>query len=916
MSGGLIVIISFLYLAILFGLAFWGEKRAGKQKSLVNNPYVYSLSLAVYCTAWTYFGSVGRAYSGGIDFLTIYMGPTFMMPLWYIVMRKMIRICKVQRITSLADFISSRYDKSVGLGTLVTIFCVIGILPYIALQIKALDFGIQILQADSMSGFTITTSASILSDNAFYLALVLGFFTIIYGARKADVTERHEGMVTAIAFESILKLFAFLLVGIFVCWFAFDSPKAIFSLAAEQEALSKLFVFDGSSHYLEWLGISLLAAFALVLLPRQFQVSVVENVNEQHIEKAIWLFPAYLLLINLFVIPIAFGGYLLFQNQVVDPDTFVLAIPLLFENNWIAIIAYLGGFAAATSMIIVSTIALSTMISNQIIMPTLLNRPALLARLGNDLTKALLYMRRSSILVILILAYLYYRFAGQDISLINFGLISFVAVAQFAPAVFGGMYWKNASKRGAAAGIWAGFITWMLLLVLPSLPIIKEMSLIQRLPELLAFYEGPQSNILIAFFWSMFFNVTCYIYFSFSVKQSSRERNQAEVFVDINKYARVFEQSIMWKGLAYVKDIESILAKFMGEVKAKKQLKKYAAQQGKTIQSDERADAQLVNHAESLLAGAIGSASARIMMSSVVKEEEISINEVLDILKESQQIMSMNRELQDKSDELKRLSDRLWEVNEQLRLNDHLKDEFISTVTHEMRTPITAIKAFGEILLDNKELEDDERNQFLSVIVKEAVRMSRLINQVLDIERFDSGKQKLECTSCSIQEIINEAIASLEQLINDKKIVLVKDIQQQIPPIYADKDRILQVMINLISNAIKFVEEGSGKIIISAYYIDGDIKVNVIDNGKGINEEQPELLFDKFYQAQNQNTKKPEGSGLGLAITKKIIDHHGGKIWFDKGLKQGVKISFLIPSERKYRRKGAMDASEGVVAKD
>ena len=896
----ILLILIFGYLGLLIAVAYWGEKRSQKGKSLVNNPYVYSLTLAVFCTAWTYYGSVGQAAEDGILFLTTYLGPTLMAPLWWLWLRKLIRISKVQRLNTLADFISSRYGKNNGLGRLVTVMYLLGVLPYISIQIKAIANSTDIMLGQPADGMDYLFA----QNTALYVTLGLAVFTILFGTRKVDANQRNEGMVTAIAFESIFKLLAFVVVGVYVTFGVFDGFGDIFDRALVEESAQQLFLLDEQQGYGDWFWMIMLSSLAVILLPRQFQVAVKENVREDHLKKAIWLFPLYLLLMNVFVYPIALGGKLLFAGQTVDADTFVLAIPLFFDQEMLALITFLGGFSAATGMIIVSTIALSTMISNTLLTPWLVNRSNFQQMLHTDVSSMLLYSRRLIIVLILLLAYLYYSLVSERYSLVSIGLISFVAVAQFAPALIGGMYWKGATRSGAVAGIVMGFLLWFYTILLPltvEAGFLDDSILTDGLLGINALRPYPflgldsMSEFSHGIFWSLFLNSLTFLLVSLVSRQSSQERNQAEVFVDIFKYSTIFESSIVWKGTAYVGDIRQLLAKFLGEKQVNLAFREFGKRHHIDWKVQEEADFRVVNFAEKLLSGAIGTASARVMLASVVKEEDITYDDVFNILQESRELISANKELKKKSRELQEATAKLKLTNAKLKKLDRLKDEFISTVTHEMRTPITSIRAFSEILHDNTELEEDEKSHFLSTIIKETERMDRLISQVLELERFESGKQKLELKEVNINDVIYDAIDTLSQVLKEKQIIVQADLQKSISPVMADPDRLIQVMLNLLSNAIKFCNQEQGRITISSYFIDGDIKVNVADNGKGVPSEDLPLIFEGFFQASNQNFKKPKGSGLGLTICKKIIEHHQGEIWVENENGKGARFSFTLP---------------------
>ncbi|MBU6467506.1 MAG: histidine kinase, partial [Burkholderiales bacterium] len=465
----LVIGTSLAYLLLLVGVAYWADRRAAARRSVIARPSVYALSMAVYCTAWTYFGSVERAATGGMWFLPIYLGPTLAMVLGWTVLQKMVRIAKTHRITSIADFIASRYGKSQLLATLVTLVAVVGIVPYIALQLKAVS-----------SGYALLTSGSAVApahlhwsqDSAFYVALSLAGFAIVFGARHLDTTERHEGMVAAIAFESLIKLAAFLCVGVFVVYGLFGGLGDIFAQARARPDLAALLHAEqgGAYSWARWMGLMVLALCAALVLPRQFQVMVVENVHEDHVRRASWLFPLYLLLINLFVLPIALGGLLYFSSGVHNPEHFVLSLPMAAGQNALALFVFVGGLSAATGMVIVETVAVSTMVSNELALPLLLRLRLLdAAHQPSDFTRPLLMIRRAAIVGVLLLGYVYFQLAGDAYALASIGLISFAAVAQFAPVLLGGMYWRGGTRAGALAGLIVGFGVWVYTLMLPSI---------------------------------------------------------------------------------------------------------------------------------------------------------------------------------------------------------------------------------------------------------------------------------------------------------------------------------------------------------------------------------------------------------------------------------------------------------------
>ena len=907
LQGWVILLCSFAYLGILFAIAFYGDKRADAGRSIIANPYIYALSMAVYATSWTYYGSVGRAAANGVGFLPIYIGPTLMAALWWLVLRKMIRISKTNRITSIADFIASRYGKSSLLAGIVTVIAVIGVIPYIALQLKAVSSSFTILlHYPEIVVPAKARSVGVGSDTALYVALLLAAFTIVFGTRHLDATERHEGMVAAIAFESLVKLLAFVAVGAFVTFGMYHGFADIFERAATLPALERLVTLESAGGaYGTWASLIFLSMLSIMFLPRQFQINVVENVNENHVMKAIWLFPLYLLAINIFVLPIAFVGLMQFGSGNVDADTFVLTLPMTEKREGLALFAFIGGLSAATGMVIVETIALSTMICNDLVMPGLLRWKALALSTRGDLTGLLLAIRRGAIVLLMILGYAYYRAAGEAYALVAIGLISFAAVAQFAPAMLGGMYWKGGTRAGAIAGLTFGFLVWTYTLVLPSfaksgwLPLaFVEQGLlgIALLRPQQLFGLAGLDPIAHSLFWSMLANVGGYIGFSLLSGQSAREHTQALLFVDVFKVAG--KTSALWRGSASVNDLRALVGRFFGAARADEAFAGYAMSRGLASDKLLQPDADTVHFAEVLLAGAIGASSARVMVETVVQEEPLGIDEVLNILDETSQIMAYSHKLEQKSRELEAATGELRAANERLKELDRLKDDFISTVSHELRTPLTSIRALSEILFDEPELDRVQRTKFLGIIIKESERLTRLISQVLDLAKIEAGSADWHPAEIDLKELIEEAATAVGPVMVEQSVALRLDLPGSVPPVTADRDRLMQVMLNLISNAVKFCDKDAGRITIALTEQPDALRIDVTDNGPGIRREDQDLIFEKFRQAGDTLTEKPQGTGLGLPISRQIIDHLGGRLWVESEPGKGAKFSFTVPRKR------------------
>lgn len=932
----IILFVSFGYMGLLFAIAFFGDKRAEAGKSIISNPYIYALSLAVYCTAWTFYGSVGAAgRSGATGFVSIYLGPTLTMILGWPVLRKIIRIGKINRITSIADFIGSRYGKSAAIAGAVTIIAVLGIVPYMSVQIKAISTSFQLIS--QYPDIYMAKNAPHISgtmDTAFFVAILLALFAVIFGTRHLEATERHEGLVAAIAFESGVKLIAILSVGLFITYGLYSGFGDLFFKASLVPRIKELFVMEvTAATFTDWYNTLFLAMLAIFLLPRQFQVIVVENVDETHLKKAIWLFPLYLLAINIFVIPIAFGammyffdqcgsdpvcgqtlsggftGMLKFSNGNLDADYFALTLLMAEKQQGLALFAFIGGMSAATGMVIVETIALSTMVCNDLVMPVLFRLPFLKLKQKPDLSRLLLIIRRISILLIVLLGYLYFHYVVEYYSLVSIGMISFAAVAQFGPSLIGGIFWKGATRSGALFGLLAGFFVWVYTLVLPSLAQAGffPSDLLIHGPFKIALFNPTHlfgldvaqlgfNQYTHAVFWSMAANLGLFIGVSLFSRQNAMERKQAALFVDVFKYSAEPEKSSFWRATAPVADLRALLERFLGKGRTDDALTLYAREHHINWEKELIADAGLVGFAEKLLAGAIGSASALVMVRSVVEEEPPGMDQIMHILDETQQIIIYSRELEKATRDLEAANERLTEL-------DRLKNEFISTITHELRTPLTSVRALAEIVHRTPDLDPEKHHQFVGIIIKESERLSRLINDVLDFQKIESGRVHWQMVRLDFREVIEDSIYSTGRLIEEKNIGLTLDLPDTATRVSGDKDRLIQVMVNLISNAVKFCDPDRGRITVGmlpepAIVTAGRgrvLKIWVKDNGIGIDKENQEIIFQEFRQVVSSSRGRPRGTGIGLTITRHIIESHSGRIWVESRLNQGATFFFTLP---------------------
>jgi len=623
-------IVALGYLGLLFAIAFYGDRRAQRGLTGAREPVIYALSLAIYCTSWTFYGSVGRAASHGIDFVLIYVGPILLILPGYAIMRKILRIARAHNVTSIADFIGARYGKSRPVAALATVIAVVGVLPYLALQLQAVTLSFDALVSAS---FDAARSEHLppWRDTALYVALMMAVFSILFGVRHVHASERHHGLILAIAFESLVKLGAFLAVGLFVVFGLFDGPMQLFRQAMADPAVAAR--LEAIAFQPGWLSITLLAAFAFICLPRQFHVAVVESGRPANLRMAAWLFPLYLVAINLFVPAIALVGLLRFPDGT-PPDLFVLMLPISGNLSWLSLAVFIGGLSASTSMVIVESVALSTMICNELVMPVLLRRPSLRTGTGGAMGGMLLAIRRSAIFIVLLAAYGYHAVIGDRYPLASIGLISFCAVAQFGPALLAGLYWRGAHRNGALAGMAGGALIWAYALLLPSL---SEAGWLPSglgggaLPTVLAGSDLLTNGAV----WSLLVNLILLVGGSLLARHREHDRQQAQAFVAGETSIDAADSQSMGHAPAF-DDLKSLVARFLGNERADR------AFAGPTAAYRER---ELAAFTERLLSGAIGAASARIVVAAVLRRRWASTWASRAVLDEASQAILLNRDL-------------------------------------------------------------------------------------------------------------------------------------------------------------------------------------------------------------------------------------------------------------------------------
>ncbi|MBC7962829.1 MAG: GAF domain-containing protein [Steroidobacteraceae bacterium] len=1041
-----VALLGVAYLLLLFAIAYATDKARESGHSLVDNPWVYSVSLAVYCTSWTFYGSVGLA-TTGLGFLPIYLGPTLIFLLGPSLLKRLVSFCRAEGVTSLPDLLEILYGKGWALGAVATLVMVIGITPYIGLQLKAVGYTFDLLTGRS-------AASGILGDASFWAALALALFAGLFGARSLVASERHEGLVAAVVFESVVKLGAFLVLGLYITYGIGGGLPSIFEKALADPNLARLFLLgEGSGVSLTtWVSLSILSASAVILLPRQFHMLVVENVQPRHLQTASWTFPAYLLLINALVLPVALVGRLYGGDLL--PDFYMISLPLMHGHTGLAFLAFLGGFSAATSMVIVEAVALSTMILHHPGVAVLSYLFPGLRNPGNrDVSVHLLYTKRAVIFGVVLLGYAFKRSIGESHTLVATGLLSFSAMIQFVPAVLFGLCWKGRSRTGALAGLAAGFGIWIYTLLLPSFVDSGWMNDsfltqgpwgIQLLrPKALFGLQGFDiwTHALI---WSLLFNAGAYFTFSLLTSQPTDGNLRSGL-------------PAAW---ATRGELEELLTRFVGQKMAQEVLGALP----------ERASPQLLLEAsERCLASALGTPSARMIINSTLAWPREHAVEILDVFGGVSQTLVESREalerrlrelmvlheashalsrsldigtllqevlllikrefgfehlgvrlLDDKGvlrirshvglseeyalasamppsrdtyfgscfldarpvvvgdtreidkplllsrlvqampisafihapmiyegrvigvltaytsrgpmhftdefvelfaalanqlamaainaqlysevqayshameEKVTRRTDELEKANARLLELDRLKSDFLSTVSHELRTPLTSIRSFSEILLRYDVDDAEKRKKFAGIIHNEAERLTRMINDLLDLSKIEAGRLELFPEVLELGPVFARAVSSSQPLFAEKEIRVVSTVADSLPPVYADADRLHQVLTNLLSNAIKFSPE-EGTIRLSGIRQAGFALISVADEGPGIPPDRLEQIFERFHQVRDPQKSHPLGTGLGLTISREIVDRMGGNIRVESELGYGAVFYFTLP---------------------
>lgn len=878
-----LVLVSLTYVIALFAVAFYADRSARRGGTRwLRSPLTYTLSLSVYCTAWTFYGAVGNAARSGLEYLTIYLGPTLVFLSFWVLLRKLVRIGRAERITSIADLISSRYGKSSALAVLVTCLAVTGGTPYIALQLQSVTL--------SFAAFVPEDGTPLdLNATALWVSVGLAIFTILFGTRNLDANERHHGVVTAIAVEAVVKLVALLAVGVFVVWGVSGGVSDMMQMI---EA-SPVAAWQPDAG--RWVGMTFLSAAAVICLPRMFQVMVVENEDERHLTVASWAFPLYLFAMSLFVLPIAVAGLAVLPEGA-NPDLFVLTLPLALDQELLAMLAFLGGFSSATSMVIVASIALSTMVSNHIVLPLWLARQGPRATVSGDVRNVMILSRRLSIGAVLALGYAYFRTTGGTAALSAIGLVSFAGVAQVVPALLGGLYWRGGTRKGALTGLVVGFVVWGYTLLIPAIGLLPDgivqnglFGLAWLRPQALFGLEGVDP-LVHAIFWSIALNTVGFITVSLVTFPTPIERLQGTAFVN------VFDRSSgglgYAGGVAESEDLLVMAQRLMGGREAQALFQRVAAEQGKTGYLPDPTP-EFVNTLERELAGSVGAATAHAMVRQIDGNASVSVQDLLAVADESAQMLEYSNQLEAKSRELEQTARQLRDANEKLTALSVQKDAFLSQVSHELRTPMTSIRSFSEFLIDGG-ITDAERSRYSKIILDESIRLTRLLDDLLDLSFLESGQVVLKDQTENLRDILDRAMSSAG-VTQSGRLRVLRDTGSEDISIQSDTDRLTQVFINLISNAQKYCDANTPTLTILVTQNQGQIDVDFVDNGQGIPRDQQDNIFEKFYRLSDYSSAG--SAGLGLAICREVMARLGGTVSYVPG-QAGTAFRVSLPIMR------------------
>ncbi|MHC6528561.1 PAS domain-containing hybrid sensor histidine kinase/response regulator [Vibrio proteolyticus] len=986
MQGWIVIPVSLMYLVLLFMVAWYGDRQSHWLAKW--RPWIYSLSIAVYCTSWTFYGTVGQASNNPWSFLPIYLAPVIVFTLFWRVIARLILIAKREHITSIADFIAARYGKSQGLAVAVTLIAVVGILPYIALQLRGIMMGLEIIAPDLTTQYGYENY-----QVSWFVVIALAIFTMLFGTRHIDNTEHHRGMMMAIAFESIVKLVAFLVVGVFIVYLA---------LSRQDINLAQIASDTYQAPNIPTLLIhTFLTIMAIFCLPRQFHTMVVENERGQDLHTARWLFPLYLILMGVFVLPIAWVGQGLLSGS--PADTYVISVPMLVGASDIALLAFLGGTSAASGMVIVSTIALAIMVSNDLVMPLLLRRMRLSQRNYRHFSGLLLIIRRALILLLLMGAWGFYQVLGSIHSLSAIGFLSFAAITQFAPALLGGMYWRQGNRKGVYVGLAVGFALWLVTLMSQTdmLAGSAESNLLLWMiapPQLLDDWGLRPSD------WGMVLsvaaNAACYVVVSLLTRPSLSERLQSATFVGAPLPES--ENISLYQSRVTIAELEMLASRFVGRHRVRSAFRQYWSQQRETLLPNQQAPSTLIRHTERVLAGVFGASSAKLVLTSALQGRNMQLEEVATIVDEASELYDFSRGLlqgaiehigqgiavvdkqlrlvawnqrylelfefppgliqvgrpiadvirhnaeqglcgpgdpedhvrrrvyhleqgtrhtssrvrpdgrvievqgnpmpgggfvmsftditvfreaeqalkdanetleervHERTQELEQLNKKLVAATQRSDLESKSKSRFLAAVSHDLMQPLNAARLFASSLSEVAK-EDDSRT--LALHIESALGAAEdLIGDLLDISRLESGKLEIHMHAFALRDVLANLDAEFSALARQQGIDFTL-----IPSglfVNSDPKLLRRVVQNFLTNAFRY--NPHGKVVLGVRRCGQQVRIEVWDNGTGIDEDKQQMIFEEFTRASS--VRSDQGLGLGLAISKGIAHVLGHQI--------------------------------------
>lgn len=1010
MQGWIVVPVSLAYLGVLFLVAWYGDRQT---KWLAKwRPWIYSLSIAVYCTSWTFYGTVGQASNNPWSFLPIYIAPILVFTLGWRMLARLILIAKREHITSIADFIGARYGKSQGLAVAITLIAVVGILPYIALQLRGITMGLNIVAPNLAEQFGYQDY-----HVSWFVVAALAVFTMLFGTRHIDNTEHHRGMMMAIAFESIVKLFAFLAVGVFIVYLAWQRDSVDLQTIAEQTYQAP--------NWPTLLIHTLLTMMAIICLPRQFHTMVVENERAQDLHTARWLFPLYLILMGLFVLPIAWVGQSLLSGS--PADTYVISVPMSVGAENIALLAFVGGTSAASGMVIVSTIALAIMVSNDLVMPLLLRRMRLTQRNYRHFSGLLLIIRRALILLLLFGAWGFYQALDSIRSLSAIGFLSFAAIAQFAPALVGGMYWREGNRKGVYVGLAVGFTLWLITLMTQTdmLAGDAQSNLLLWLitpPEALSSWGLANSD------WGMVLSVAlntlCYVVVSSLTRPSLSERLQSAAFVGTPLPES--ENISLYQSRVTVAELEMLASRFVGRTRVRTAFRQYWSLQRETMLPNQQAPSTLIRHTERVLAGVFGASSAKLVLTSALQGRNMQLEEVATIVDEASELYDFSRGLlqgaiehigqgiavvdkqlrlvawnqrylelfefpagliqvgrpiadvirhnaqqglcgpgdpeehvrrrvyyleqgsrhtssrirpdgrvievqgnpmpgggfvmsftditvfrdaeqalkeanetleervHERTQELEALNKRLVTATQKSEQESQSKSRFLAAVSHDLMQPLNAARLFASSL---SEVAKEAEEKKLAGYIESALEAAEdLIGDLLDISRLESGKLDTHRHSFAINDVLANLNAEFSALAKQQGIDFTL-----IPSslyVMSDPKLLRRVVQNFLTNAFRY--NPRGKVLLGVRRVEGRVRIDVWDNGIGIEEDKQQEIFEEFNRGSQ--VRSDQGLGLGLAISKGIAHVLGHQIsmrsWAGKGSVFSITLDKSEPAEQ------------------